>query len=155
MLIALLIIATLLIVFWLILLCRACDEDWMLAAYVKIFDNHTAAEKLRQKDKQAKERLSGFSAMVLLFAKMVGYGVSEKRIGKLETEIEGLQNGKLKSLNALVMPGYVLQREIEAIGKGSIHKLIISIPIYALSYTERNMRQTKQSSCWQKCFHTR
>lgn len=50
----------------------------------------------------------------------------QKETERLKRESQKLQNGKLSGLEALVMPGYVLQREIEAIGKSGIHKTILT-----------------------------
>jgi len=81
---------------------------------------------LKIKEKQAEERLAGYSGGALFVARLVSRGDSSKKILKLERDIENLQRGDLRSVNVFVMPGYVLQREIEAIGKGSIHKMIMS-----------------------------
>jgi len=125
--IIILIVATLLIIAWLVLLCRVSREDWVQAAYVKVFDSHVAIDKLRQKDRQIAERLSGYSGFALFLARIFCGGVSSnKEIQKLELRIECLQRGGLRSVNVFAMPGYVLQREFEAIGKGSIHKTILS-----------------------------
>ena len=39
--IAILVIASLLIIFWLILLGRVTPEDWLLCAYVRVYDNYS------------------------------------------------------------------------------------------------------------------
>jgi len=124
--IAILIIATLLIIAWLVLLCRVSREDWVQAAYVKIFDNLAAIDKLHIKDKQKAERLSGYSGFALTIMSLVSGSDPSKRIRKLEHDIEDLRNSELRSVNVFVMPGYVLQREFEAIGKGELHKTILS-----------------------------
>jgi tight adherence protein C len=51
---------------------------------------------------------------------------SGKQIDKLGRDSENLQDGDLRSINVFAIPGYVLQREFEAIGKGSIHKTIMA-----------------------------
>jgi len=124
--IVILVIATLLITAWLILLGRVGREDWVQAAHVKVFDNLSAIEKLRFKDRQVAERISGYSGLSLFIVRLVSKGDSSKRIRKLESDNENLQKGDLRSINVFVMPGYVLQREIDAIGKGNLHKTIMS-----------------------------
>ena len=124
--IVILFIATSLIISWLILLGRVTKEDWIQAAYVKHFDNHAAIEKLRVKEKQAFEKLPGYSGLVRIIMEIVSGGSSNKKIIKLKSDINGLEKGNLRCINTFVMPGYVLQREFEAIGKGNIHKLIMS-----------------------------
>jgi len=124
--IVIVIFATLLILTWLILLSRVIEEDWMLAAYAKVYDNHAAIRKLQMKDRHITGWLTGYSGITLFVLKKIYGKDSTKRIKKFEKDIENLQEGNLKSINAFVMPGYVLQREIPAIGKGEIHKTIMS-----------------------------
>jgi len=126
MLIALLAVATSIVLFWLVLLGRVTQDDWVQAAYVKIFDNFAAIKNIKIKSKQAGDKLSGYSGTMLSLMKAVMIKDPVMKIKKLEREIERLQKGDLRSVNTFVMPGYVLQREIEAIGKGSIHKTILS-----------------------------
>ena len=143
MLIAILVIATLLIVGWLILLGRVTREDWVLAAYVKIFDNLAAIKKLRVKDRQVTERLSGYDGIALFVIKLVSGGGSTGKIEKLEADNERLQSGELAKVNTFMMPGYVLQREIEAIGKGAIHKAILSncFELYGKKHASNKTKQ--------------
>jgi len=121
-----LIIATLLTIAWLIFLARVNREDWVQAAYVKIFDSLAAIDKLRLKSVQVEERLLAYSGTVLIVMRFVSGGDLSKKIHKIERIIEDLRNGDFKSVNVFAMPGYVLQREIEAVGKGNIHKTILS-----------------------------
>ena len=124
--IIILVIATLLIITWLILLCRVTSEDWIQAAYVKIFDSHLSIERLRVRDKQVSEKLAAYSGFSYFLVKLLSGGDSSKKIQKAERNIESLRKGDFKSVNVFAMPGYALQREIEAIGKGNIHKMIMS-----------------------------
>ena len=124
--IIILVIATLLTIAWLVLLGRVNQEDWAQAAYVKVFDCLAAVDKLRLKDKITAERLSRYSGFALFIVRIASGNDSSGKIKKLENDIERLQKGELRSVNVFVMPGYVLQREVEAIGKGNIHKTILS-----------------------------
>jgi len=124
--IVILVIATLLIIAWLVLLCRVNREDWVQAAYVKVFDNLAVIDKLRVRDNQIEERLSGYSGFALFIVRFVSGSDSSKKIQKLERDIEGLRKGELRSVSVFAMPGYVLQREFDAIGKGELHKTILS-----------------------------
>jgi len=143
MLIVILIIATLLLVTWLILLGRVTGEDWVQAAYAGVFDNRAETDKLRLKDKQAMERLSGYSGITLFAMKKITAGSPAGKIKKYEREISGLQKGDLKSINTFMMPGYVLQRELPAIGKGEIHKMIMSkcFELYGKKYASNKTKQ--------------
>ena len=126
MLIVILAIATIILVAWTILLGRVDRDDWILAAYAKIIDNHDAVGKLQARDRRNMEKLSAYSGIVLSAMRIALGGSSEKKISIFEHETECLQKGDLKSINPLIMPGYVLQREVEAIGKGGVHKTILS-----------------------------
>jgi tight adherence protein C len=126
MLIVILAFATLLTAAWLLLLGRAEREDWIAAAYNKVFDNFTTIDKLRAKDKAKREKLEGYHGAMHKVMKLFLSGNSEKEIQKLVHFNRRLQDGDLKSLGVLSMPGYVLQREVGAIGKGSVHKTIMT-----------------------------
>jgi len=142
MLIFILTLATFLIITWLFLLFRVKKEDWIQAAYVKVFDNHQDIKKFRIKDLQASERMSGYSGIILFIIKFLRSDLN-KKILKLEKDIECLHKGNLKSINVFIMPGYVLQREILAIGKGNIHKLIISkcFELYGKKHASKKAKQ--------------
>jgi len=122
----LVIIATLLILIWLILLSRVTEEDWVLAVYAKVYDTHAAIKKLQIKDRQNTAWLTGYSGTIYSVLSKVYGKDSTKKIKNLEKGIKNLQEGNLKSINTFLMPGYVVQREIPAIGKGDIHKVIMS-----------------------------
>ena len=143
MLIIILIIATLLIAGWLILLGRVNKEDWKQAAYAKHFDTQAAMEKLRLKDKQASERLPGYSGFILLIIELFNSGNRIKRIHKLMRNIDGLERGEMKCVNTFAMPGYVLQREFASIGKGNIHKLVMSkcLELYGKKHATNKTKQ--------------
>lgn len=124
-----LIVASIFTVSWLILLSRTAKKDWLAALNAKVFDNRISINKLYKKDKQVGERLLGYKNLppsILGILSTFSGGNSQKKIKKLEREIAELQNGNLKSLNVLLLPGYVLQREFESIGKGNIHKIIFT-----------------------------
>jgi len=143
MLIAISVIATLLTVVWLILLGRVTRDDWILAAYVKIYDNRANIKKLRLRDRKNADRSSGYSGVTLHILKTVSGKESIKRVQKLEHEITALQKGDIRSLNPFVLPGYVLQREIVAIGKGSVHKSIMSkcFELYGKKHASNKTKQ--------------
>jgi len=143
MLIAITTVASIMLITWLILLTRVSREDWMQSAYVKIFDNLAEIEKLRTRDKQASEKLSKYSGIALVVLKLFFSEDSQKKINKLECDIERLQKGDLRSVNVLVMPGYVLQREIKTIGKGNIHKIIMT-NCFELYGKKHALNKTKQ-----------
>lgn len=124
--VVILLLATAMSATWLLLLSKATQEDWVEAAYNKVLDNRLEIEKLCKQDREKAEVLSkyhGFPAKVMgLF---LG-GNSEKKIRKLEAENGVLQKGDLRSVNIFDLPGYVLQRKIEVIGRGTIHKELLT-----------------------------
>jgi len=141
---AILILATALAVAWLVLMGRVTREDWIAAAYSKVLDNLRAMDKLRLKDKENNEKLARCRGIAAVAARLLINGDSEKKIGKLERENADLQNGDLGGLNVFAMPGYVLQREFEAIGKSGVHKKMMeySFELYGkknAAYITRNL----------------
>jgi len=126
MLIIALVAATALIVIWLILLGRANQDDWITAAYNKVFDNLRAIEKLRRKQAAFDVKRLVFSGVPDIFLKLFQGNGADKKINKLLSINEQLKNGDLKSVHLFVMPGYVLQREFQSIGRGEIHKVIMT-----------------------------
>jgi len=135
-------IATLMIIAWLILLFRVTKEDWLEAAYAKVFDNHLALKSLRLRDMQTSERLCRYSGFLL--SVLTGfYHFFGKKAQKLETDIKSLHKGNIKSVNTFIMPGYVLQREFDAIGKGNIHKIIMSgsLELYGKKHAAKKTKQ--------------
>jgi len=126
MLIVILIFATALIAFWLILLGKATPEDWIIVAYNKVFDNLATIEKLRKKDISNRDKLSGCHGIAAVGMKFIYGGGSGKKINKFKQINERLQNGDLRGISVFAAPGYVLSRKYEAIGKGNIHKTIMA-----------------------------
>jgi len=141
--IAILIVATLLVLAWLILLGRVTQDDWLLAVYVRIFDTYKAIQKLHAKRKAVTERLSGYKGTALMIMEFASGGDPQKKIKKLEKDLERLQNGDLRKVNTFAMPGYVLLREFEAIGKSNIHKLMLSkcFELYGKKHASYKTRQ--------------
>ena len=124
--IAIMIVASLLIIAWLILLGRVTREDWIAAAYSKVFDNTEAIKKLRIKELTWREKYSRYHGIASINLQSVFGGDTEKKVEKLDNSNKQMQNGNLKGINLLVMPGYVLQREFETIGRGAVHKTIMT-----------------------------
>jgi len=111
---------------WLMLLGRVTQEDWVCAAYSKVFDNLAAIEKTRQKYNARRLKLLKYQGILAAGMGALLGGTPEKAIRKLELSNERLQGGDLRGLNIFALPGYVLQREYVGIGKGNIHKTIMA-----------------------------
>ena len=143
MLIIILIPATALAIIWLYLLAQVTAEDWKTAAYNKVLDNRLEIEYLHQKDSADAKRLSKYHGVPLrVMSVIIGSG-SEKKIQQLERKNEQLQNGNLSSVNIFSMPGYALQRRVEAIGLGSLHRTIFSkyAELYGRKYAPNKTKQ--------------
>ena len=117
--------ATVLTAAWIILLGRVTREDWITSAYSKVFGNIKAINKLLMKETIRKEKLARFQGIASVSAK-IHIGGYSKKTEKLERCSKQLQSGDLKGLNMFELPGYVLQREFEAIGRGGVHKAIMT-----------------------------
>lgn len=117
-------VATAVMAAWLILLFMATEDDWVQGAYSKVLHNLEEMDRLREKDRKRAESLAQYHGVTAKVAGLLLGGSSEKKIAKLELENQRLQKGNLKSVSMLAMPGYVLQRRVDAIGKGSLNKTI-------------------------------
>ena len=126
MLIVIMIIATLLTAAWLILLGRVTREDWISAAYSKVYDDITAANKMRLKHRERREKLIRFKGIATMGLRLLPGGGLDKKIKNLEKAALRLRKGDLRSLGVFSLPGYVLQRQFESIGRGGIHKAIMT-----------------------------
>lgn len=138
-----LIFATALAVIWLLLLSWVSEEDWVAAAFCRVLDNREEAEKLRRKDATNQEALEGYHGLAAKVMGLVYGGGSEKKIQKLEEQNQALQQGDLRTVNLLAMPGYVLQRRFGAIGRGSVHKRVFEkcLELYGKKYAPNKTRQ--------------
>ena len=135
--------ATVLTVFWLALLTMVTSEDWVTAAYAQVVDNRFEIERLRRLDDEKAAQLSKYHGVM---AKVMGIflkGDSSKKIGKLSKVNGDLQNGRLKSLNVFEMPGYVLLRKVDTIGRGALHKAVLEkyIELYGRKYAPNKTNQ--------------
>lgn len=116
--------ATALSAIWVILLSMVEREDWVIAAYNKVFENRMQAENLRAKEKTDAEKLSRYRGAALFFTKLLTSADPGKKVKKLEARNELLKSGNLKYTSIFPMPGYVLQRRFSAIGKGGLFKSV-------------------------------
>ena len=123
--IAIMVLSTALAALWFALLCMAAEDDWIAAAYDKVFKNRSLIKKLRAKDSSNREKLSRYEGAASIAMHLLLRGGSEKKIARIEKSTHDIQNGKLKKISPLPMPGYVLQRKINALGKGGAHKDIM------------------------------
>jgi len=136
-------LATILVIVWLVLLFMVNNEDWVAAATSKVLDNRQEIDKLRIKDAANAEALEQYHGVAKKVMSLFLGGNSEKQIQKIEKQNEDLQNGVLRSVSILPMPGYVLQRRIERISNGSIYRTVMekSIELYGKKYAADKTKQ--------------
>lgn len=136
-------IATVLTILWLTLLFMSGNEDWAAHAYTQVVDNRMEIERLQLRDEQRKERLEQYHGVVGKIMRLLGSKDSKKEINKLEGWNTALQQGNLRRLSCLPMPGYVLIRRINGIGHGNIHKTIYikCTELYGRKYAEKKAKQ--------------
>jgi len=134
--ILILIIATLLIAAWLILLGRTGLDDRKQAANARFLDNRIKIQKLMIKSRKNTEKLSLYNGFAHFVMKLFLGPNNDKKIDRLKKKLDCLQSEKLDFMSIITMPGYVLQREIEKIGKSEIHKLVLTkcYEIYGKKY---------------------
>jgi len=116
--------ATALMLVWLSLLFQAKQEDWVQAAYNQVLGNRDEIKRLKQKDREREKKLSQCHGLGSKVMRLVLGGSIEKELAKKQKENQRLQNGDLKNVNILELPGYVLQRKVDPIGKGSFNKTV-------------------------------
>lgn len=121
------ILATVIMAFWLFLLFTVTDEDWILAATYQVLACQDKIDELKRKDASNAARLAQYHGVAAKVMSLFLGGDSHKEINKLQSQAEQLQNGELKSVSLLEMPGYVLQRRIVAIGRGSFNKTLYGL----------------------------
>ena len=143
MLIIVLIPATALLITWFALTCMVTKEDWVAAAYNKVLDNMMAIDKLHMKEAQNHRKLEEYHGVSAVVMGLFLGGSSEKEVASLEAQNVRLQAGNLKNLSLFVMPGYVLLRKFDAIGKGNLNKTILtkSLELYGRKHAENKTKQ--------------
>ena len=143
MLIAVLAFATSMAAVWFALMGMVTKEDWVAAAYNKILDNMASISRLRRKDEANREKLAQYHGVAGAVMKIFIGGGSEKEIAELEKQNGRLKKGNLRHIGIFVMPGYVLLRRFDAIGKSGIHKTILikNTELYGKKHAENKTKQ--------------
>ena len=143
MLIVVMVLATALAVGWLTLLYMACQDDWIAAAYNKVLDNRGQADKVRRQAQNRREKLEEYHGIARRVMGLFLGGTGEKQLQVLERDSRRLQSGDLSSVSLFVIPGYVLQRRVEAIGRSGVYKKILSqcVELYGRKYAVNKSKQ--------------
>lgn len=143
MLIAVVALSTVLTAVWLVLLGMVNSEDWIAAATGRILDNRAQIDQLRRRDAANTEKLAQYHGIAAKAMCLFVSTDSGKEIRRLEKQSAALQNGILKSVGILAMPGYVLQRRFHAFSQGSVHRTVMekSIELYGKKYAANKAKQ--------------
>lgn len=121
---------------YIILLHGMSEEDLKTALYNKILDHQNEAKKLSEKvvkNQNKIENTQGLSKFLLsLFLKRN----FDKKINKILKENEKLKSGDIGKISVLNMPGYVLVRKWEVLGKSDFHKKLLTLcnEVYGRKY---------------------
>ena len=143
MLVAIVGLATILLIAWILLLGMVSKEDWIAAATNKVLDNRQEIDKLRMKDVLNAEALKQYHGVAGKVMSLFLGGNSEKQIQKIEKQTSDLQKGNLRGVSILPMPGYVLLRLIPSISNGAIYRTVMekSIELYGKKYAANKAKQ--------------
>lgn len=143
MLIAVVGLATILMIVWLLLLGMVSKEDWVAAATNKVLDNRQEIDKLRMKDALNAKALKQYHGVAAKVMSLFLGGNSEKKIEKIDKQSTELQTGILRGVSILPMPGYALLRRIPSISNGSIYRTVMekSIELYGKKYAANKAKQ--------------
>lgn len=143
------VLATTLLALWLFLLFQVTDEDWIQAAYNKVLSNLDSISALKKQDAEKQEKLSQYHGVMAKMMGLVYGGNSQKEITRLQEANERLQHGDLKNVSLLVMPGYVIQRRVDALGKGQVNKVIYAryVELSGKKYAANRTKQLLAQMC--------
>jgi len=136
-------LATAMAFVWFVLMCMVENEDWTAAAYSKVLDNIEAINKLRAKDAASRGKLADYYGAAAALMKIFSGRGNAKEIEKLEVQNSLLKKGYLKQVGIFAMPGYVLLRRFDVLGKSGIHKAILAknTELYGKKHAENKTRQ--------------
>lgn len=143
------VLATVLLILWLFLLFCVTDDDWVQAAYNKVLYNLDSIAALEKKDAENQRKLAQYHGVMAKIMSLVYNGNSQKEIAKLQEANKRLQQGELKSVSLLAMPGYVIQRRVNALGKGQINKVIYAryVELGGKKYAANRTKQLLAQMC--------
>ncbi len=143
MIIGILAIATPLLVFWVVLLMMASQEDFMMPAYNKILDNRAAIEKMRVKSDINEEKLANYHGLVRVIMGQFYTTNYEKAIAKLEKQCQQVQSGNFKSVSIFDIPGYVLLHRKAEITQSKMYRSLLAKhnELFGKKYVEHRTQQ--------------
>lgn len=138
MLIALLALATGIILSWLFLLNKADKEDWLSAAYNAVIDNMILMESLQQKEERHARQLQQMEGLQVKVMSILWHSNTPKKIQAIQKKNEAIQQGNFKYVSLLDLPGYVLIRRYDLLGQGVAHKnfFVKNYELYGKKYAE-------------------
>lgn len=118
------ILATLLLIYWFILLNSANQDDWVIAAYNKVLDNQLKIDNLKFKEQEKIKALNGYNPIIIKIINI--FSDNNKEIARLNNDSLQIQQGNFKKVSLFAISGYVLQRKFDYIGKSEFHKILLN-----------------------------
>lgn len=126
MLIVAMALSTALAVFWFVLLGMATREDWIAAAYHRVLSNRLQMDAVRRRGAERRKLQSEYHGIAGKVVRLFLRDNSEKELQRLEQENQRLQSGDLRKVNLILLPGYVLQRRSQTVGRSAVYKQIVA-----------------------------
>lgn len=123
-------LATGLAIIWVYFLMKVTKDDWRTAVYNKIVRNIETIEDYRIKAARNEEIVSKYTGVMRNLVKLIYGDEYIKKIAKLEQETAALQNGNVKSVGLIDMPGYAIINTFPRICQSLLFKK------YLQNYTE-------------------
>ncbi len=135
----LLVFATAALAAWIVLLCVAGRQEWVSAAFGKILENMLQIDKLRAKDATNAQRLEACRGLERKVMGLFLASDSEKKIAKLQAQNAAIQQGNMRGVSLLVLPGYAAQRLYPKLKLESLHKGLYekNAELYGKKYADK------------------
>lgn len=136
-------ISTALLVVWLWLLFQVRSEDWQVAALVKSLHLREQIEMLKRKEEQNKRRMEEYQGLARIAMGWFLPTNFQKKIASLEKQDKSIWAGKVSHVGLLAMPGHVLLRRFDSIGKSDLHKKTYAAvrELYGAEHAEYKTKQ--------------
>jgi len=117
-------LSSILVAIWFFLLLKSVQEGRVSAAYSVLLTNSLKIEELQQKAALKAEKLDSLDGIAFSLVKLFQGNSEPKKIAKLEKRSNIIRDGKISKAGIITLPGYVLCRSFEFIGKGKMYKTL-------------------------------
>jgi len=137
-----LVLASIGVLFWIVMFALAGDEEMKQSAIKKIIQNNALIAELENKDQINTLKLSRMSGAERVFMSLFLTVDSSKEINRRKEENKRIQNGKLSSVNIFVLPGYSVMRIFGLFENGRIYKTLFmnNAELFGRKNAEKNTK---------------